>query len=477
MSIRINFFKFGALLLASQLLFLQCSPESTARLNNVKSNENRITTNAENISPLSVAPAFDKVDVPFSKHTVKVQEGKKIFIEQTGTIIEIPAFAFVDAHGKAIEGEVEIQFREFHDAAEIIASGIPMHNPETGEYMETAGMFEINGSQNGEAVFVNAEKNIHVQLASYNEGDEFDFFRLDPNGRWDKKEDNVPAKINIVKKDALAKLTNQKPQCPVAPAKFGKTSQFVFDMEVNYSEFPELNMFKDVLWVYAGAASSAENPENSDWIFKTDWTNIALEQGDKEMTYNIVLKNSQKTFKTSVQPVLKGMDYEAAKAVFEQRKKEYDRTLAAVKDRANTLQRQADLTRSYAIDGFGIYNWDIWKDPARMQLQVQLDLGEEYKHLTETNNCSVFLVSDRRKAVVRYNNKYDLDRFSFVRNDKNVLVAVLPDNKVAIYSAKDFLQLQTSSLNNGDRVTLQLKTLDARINSVEDIKAVIDAAS
>ncbi|NJN77433.1 MAG: hypothetical protein HC803_03155 [Saprospiraceae bacterium] len=66
-----------------------------------------------------------------------------------------------------MKGKVDISYREFHDAAAIIASGIPMTNSEGDKYMETAGMFEINGSQNGQEVGIADDKEIEVKMGSF----------------------------------------------------------------------------------------------------------------------------------------------------------------------------------------------------------------------------------------------------------------------------------------------------------------------
>src|SRR6478736_1263421 len=44
----------------------------------------------------------------------------------SGSFIDIPANAFVDGKGNPVTGKVKLSFKEYHDAADIILSGIPL---------------------------------------------------------------------------------------------------------------------------------------------------------------------------------------------------------------------------------------------------------------------------------------------------------------------------------------------------------------
>ena len=106
---------------------------------------------------------------------------------------------------------------------------------EEGRHMQTAGMFEMTGSQNGQEIFVRDDKNIQVNMASYEKGDDYDFFRLDQKKcNWNKKGTAKP-KINKEKINGLAELKKNKVVPPVRPSKRGETDNFVFALDVNGS--------------------------------------------------------------------------------------------------------------------------------------------------------------------------------------------------------------------------------------------------
>ena len=237
--------------------------------NSVNEKLNTTQQNPE-IPLLAVKPPIPGLDIPFKTYSISTSKGYTIETPK-GTTVDIPANAFVDKNGKTITGDVDIKFREFHDASEIIASGIPMHNPQTGEFMETAGMFEIKGEYEGEEIFIKGDKEIQVNLASYNEGDNFNFYKLGPKDcRWEEK-GTAKATVNLNKKVRLLELENKMAQKPIGPRKHKNIKNYVFDLQVNYDMYPELKPFKGIVWEYAG---KGEDPEKNNWIFSSNWDEI-----------------------------------------------------------------------------------------------------------------------------------------------------------------------------------------------------------
>jgi len=423
------------------------------------------------LKKLDIAPAFKNIDVAYQKFGVNPAKAEKITLKKTGTVIEIPADAFVDENGNPVKEKVDISFREFHDAAEIIASGIPMQNPETGEYMETAGMFEIKGHCKGKEIFIAPTKKITVNLASYNEGDRFDFFKLDKNGRWETKQKGGQATINLKRVEELKKADEKETQKPIEPKSLERNNNFVFDFNVNYKAFPELSAFKGIIWQYAGKAKDPGNPELNPEIFETDWQNIEIKKAKDK--YVLVLKFGRKKVEIEVLPVLKGTDYKIAKIDFEKNMREYEQIKKEIEMQRKMYDQQAELLRSYSLSGFGIYNWDFWKGDADKNFEVKIDFEPEFDYAENSNTVTYFLVNNRRKAVVRYgtDNKGIISNFAFPSSDKNTLIAILPGNKVAVFEKKDFDQLLDKK--NGNLVTIKMKTEKKEITSVDDISKII----
>ncbi len=114
-----------------------------------------------------IKPPIKDIQLPISQITVEASQGDTLNFG-SGSQIIIPSRAFVDQNGQEISGEVDIQFREMHDFVDFFISGIPMHYDSNGVryQLESAGMIEILGFQNGQKVELAQNKNIQVELVS-----------------------------------------------------------------------------------------------------------------------------------------------------------------------------------------------------------------------------------------------------------------------------------------------------------------------
>ena len=459
--------KLTYLLALCVLIAMQSCDSKSSDATNVTTDEVVETTEKS----LGVVPPLEGVDVQFATYKVLAEQGKTIETA-TGTTIIIPKGAFKDANGNPVTGEVEVMYREFHDASAIIASGIPMTNSEGDEYMETAGMFEINGEQNGAAIAVADDKQIEVKMGSFVAGENFDFFHFDKKAcNWETKGTAKPEK-NIKKQVKLNNLT-KVPQKPTKPQKFNEDA-FVFDLNVDYSSFPELRAYHGVVWQYNGN-DAAKNPETNSWVFKENWKDIELKSVDtKKGKYKLVLSNSEKSFTTDVVPALKGMDFDKAMKLFADKNANYEKMKTTRIEEEERIAQEADLVRTFRVSNFGIFNWDVWKAPNRKRCLASFDFGQETDKYI--NKISVFLVTGSQRSVVRYYPN-TFDKFSFDPNDDNLLIAVLPGNKVAYFKAEDFKNIDLTMLEENKTYTFRMKIEADAVASVGDLASIIERLS
>jgi hypothetical protein len=183
-----------------------------------------------------------------------------------------------------------------------------------------------------------------------------------------------------------------------------------------------------------------------------------------------MLKNKDKSFEMRVQPVLKGKDYEKAMGDFQKKMQDFDKVKEAMAQKIEMLENQAELQRSYAVSGFGIYNWDFWKDNSQTNLQVEVDFDSEFDYAEKLSSLTFFLVNNNRKAVVKYTLEDLSKRFAYPKEEDNMLVAVLPGNKVACFSKEDFKALKSK---RGEKAVFRMKTSNIKINSIDDISKVL----
>lgn len=134
--------------------------------------------------PLVKAPVAG-LDVQKNVYETSAESGGMIEYP-SGTKINIPANAFVDAAGNPVTGNVTIDYREFRDHVDILLSGIPMKYDSAGQSgdFKSAGMFEINASVNGEEVFLAPGKTINMDFAVVDTASTYNFYELDEKKGW-----------------------------------------------------------------------------------------------------------------------------------------------------------------------------------------------------------------------------------------------------------------------------------------------------
>lgn len=220
---------------------------------------------------------------------LEAQKTKKIRMP-SGTKIEIPENAFVDANGEIVTGQVDFYYEEYNSGLDIMLSGIPMDFK--GQYFESAAMFDMRAAQNGEAVFPNPEAPIEVFFPTTPEGENFSFYNYDEEkGEWKDEgvEELLEAEMSLkdMWADALAgsegwtdsndyldgmgvivnpvlvpgglTVTTLKPKSSYYKGnKRGLQFRFDFNRKANSAEklsFSEWKKFNNSYWIFAGDQS------------------------------------------------------------------------------------------------------------------------------------------------------------------------------------------------------------------------------
>lgn len=107
----------------------------------------------------------------------------------SGSMIDIPPFAFMDAYGRPIGGQVEVVFQEMNDPFDVFLSGINMKSDECdpNSEMESTGMFSIQASHRGRPVEVRKDRPLQVELVSNSMDPDFDLMFLEPaSASWSR---------------------------------------------------------------------------------------------------------------------------------------------------------------------------------------------------------------------------------------------------------------------------------------------------
>jgi hypothetical protein len=132
--------------------------------------------------------AFQK---PFEKSILNATTGGTIITKDSKSSIHFDRTSLVDQDGKIVEGNVEIRYREYRNAAEMAFSGIPMMYEENGnEYrFNSAGMIEVRAYQNEQPLNVKPGADFTIDYNVTQQVDSCFFFALDDEKqKWEKNE-------------------------------------------------------------------------------------------------------------------------------------------------------------------------------------------------------------------------------------------------------------------------------------------------
>jgi len=477
----------------------------------------------EEVKPC-INPPLEGVNIPYTIYKVNAERGGT-FDFKTGSKIVIPKNAFVDENGKLLKGEVELRYREFHDAVDFFVSGIPMTYDSAGvKYQfESAGMMEMLAYQNGKMVNMDKEKSIHVELASTYKGTEYNLYKLDTvKNNWSclgkdrvvakttkakeafdhnseiNKIENSPgyktieAQKTVVQKEKdmqIASLPKAIPE-PKKPEQ-AKKDKYTFNIEVNANEYPELAVYKGVLFEVGN-----ENKNFTKAMYDITWDEAIIKEGtQKGENYLLTLKKASKKYDLIVYPVFEGKNYEKAMNDFQDKftkynvvlekhkadekriEEEYQAKLLVMKkqqedlelkwkqeqeDQFKQMSTQEKVMRMFTVSSFGVYNCD---NPAAYPKGVLCSANLTNDKKVKLMCYDVYLV-DRAKNGLFSFTKNPITKFSFNPQSTNLLWTV--ENGVLYWLSP----AQFKNINSSDGMCdLKMMKVDQKFKNPDEIKA------
>jgi len=433
----------------------------------------------ENSGKLSVQAPFEHTRIAPQEFTIEDPTQPASFELPGGTTIEVPAMAFSTPDGSPVSGPVTLSYREFHEASEIIASGIPMRvkNEDGSEgWMQTAGMFEISAENKGRPVHLAEGKSVEIGFVSAVEG-AYDFWSFDEEvGNWLKRgEGRVPEPLQeevaseAERQKQLEQIRRNKPQNPEVPE-----SEILGFTDLDVSHIPELEGSSTVMLTYAGKDPSM-SPANNSWVHDAQWLRKKIEPTGQKGIYRLTLLG-EKRYSIPVKAALQGDALEQAKARYAKELKQYKAQLAALKNQQAIRDQQDAFRRRVAVSSMGIHNYDILlKMEEAVPLLADFDFGEVPEAVK--NNITVYLITGEGRAVVGLP-YHDWNRFRFVPELDNKIIAVLPGDQVAVFSQSDFNEQEPAMLKaKGQSYNFDMSVEKRKINTLEDLQEVIQGAS
>lgn len=434
-------------------------------------------------------------------------------VYNTGSIVKIPASAFVDENGAEITGQVQINYREFHDPIDILFSGIPMDydSANTHYELESAGMFEVTASQNGKPIYLKNEKKITVDLISHtNNANDYNIYYLDTTKKeWNYISENTSTNNTCFpvfeannKTKNLKNSTNtstqslsEEPFKPMLPKK-ENLNNYNFIIDYKKEEFPELSAYKGIKF-----EPVEDKKKFHTSLAQKTWDDVMIKRENDNEHYTITFLSEKESHSIKVRPVVDDKNYSSALIDFEKKQKVYEAFLAeknkkalAQKDslyRINTIYQsiaqQSNLNerldnfinnsftntsrdllvyRTFSISKLGIWNSD--------KPQHFLGAGEKSSHIAQ------FFSSDNKPLKIKsvsiikrnINSIVTLSSASFKHfpfsNTIDIIVGIDYNNEVFYLKDDDLKNMDASS----ETIEFKMKKTDG-ISKPEDLKALL----
>ncbi len=466
------------------------------------------------VSPQAfIDPPLIEANVQLVNYSVDATEGGVITTDR-GSVITIPSGAFVDKNGNTVNGNVTIDYREMHDPVEIALSGIPMHydSANTHYTFESAGMIDIRGYQNGEPIFIRDGEALNIDLASFDNGEDFNLYYLDTVAKkWEYVQTSpVKQRDDLLKGDTvemveadlqkfrfLSKMDNEMKKVERSkPAKPRKSTEgnFRITLEVEPDEFPEIAIYKG-LEFEVGPENKKFNPN----MLKITWDHIEIRKGVGD-SYVLDIRKLNRKHSLIVYPVVSDEDYDASMKLYESKLSEYSivkkRVLAEqeekkakfiaakarydeemqllIADRQARMEQMLQVSRAtfavqrgFAIPNFGTWNCDRPMRPPVGRWIIASFTDQQGKKLKMKQ---VFLMEKGRNAVYMTRSR-NFGNLRFNPKRKNLLWGITPEGKVAAFRSEDFLNMPES---NGVEYTLKMHVSSEKITSTKQAKSFLN---
>ena len=177
--------------------------------------------------------------------------------------------------------------------------------------------------------------------------------------------------------------------------------------------------------------------------------------------YQLILGNEGKSFVTYIY-------------LSEQQLRQINRYLkfrtSRIDEEEDRRNQELQVRRSFRMSEFGIYNWDkLINNIGFSTIAAEFDFDTPLEY----NDVRVFHITEIEGKVVIEYGKSGSNNFSFDKNSPNKLLAVLPGQKVALFSEDDFRQLDYQVIRNTGRHTFQMKVQPDSIQNLSQLTSLL----
>lgn len=246
-------------------------------------------------SPMpDLAPAFERATVADATQGGLLQY-------PSGSVVKVPAAAFVDKEGQAVTGAVDIDYRELNTAVDLFLAGVPQERYEQ-KNIQSAGMIEIRGTQAGEPVYMHQDKSLEVSFRGEATNEiaaaDLKIYAFDvAENDWEYQAVDGVKVIEEITYNTTQESQEEERQkvkeawavkMPVAPRKPQSVPNNMqpFDFDLDKEQFPNLAHLGNEVEFLVKKSAVADDP------FSREWNDMKVKNLGNDKLEVILIRNS-----------------------------------------------------------------------------------------------------------------------------------------------------------------------------------------
>lgn len=385
-----------------------------------------------------IKPPVPANDITYEQYSFNADSG--VVIERsTGTLIKIPASAFINSKGEVVKGNVSLSVREFHTSEDLFRSGIPMSIDSSRQgFLASAGMIELRATANGDKLELAENKNAEVSLASFKNAEGYRLYHLKDDKNWNVIDTfaNVKNERKSIKLNALNQQLSED-----------TTDEMIVDLVSDLEATPELVPFKGLQW----KVKVKDITEKFQEAMRVHWNDIKISRRGSRYKFDLKLVMSNygekekvfQKFSFFATPVKNGN--RLSNKDFDEINRLNDSVKVRIKEEIQRVEKEADLLNSFKINQMGIWNVDkLMNIDDANQYKVGFDFESEFN--LDYSKILLYVLYLDENSVVPFNRKA-WDKIPLKSGSRVMMKAVLPNGKTAVVDEKDINQ----QLNNSTK--------------------------
>jgi hypothetical protein len=397
---------------------------------------------------MGVRPLGIALDVPFKEYVIHTDSLSEVKTE-TGTVLTFQPQSLVYKDGTLAHGKVVVRVREFHDAVDIMRSGIPMRiRSDRDKFLRSAGMLEVRVLQGTDELELQKGRAISTELAAYRSSKDYQLFFLKENNSWETR-DTFATRINKSKVSFFENLSKRikKSKQPI------QFEDIIFQLYGDESQVPEISAWKGQNWKIDKINVTQEVLES----MRINWDSVRVVKVDEHnLDYRLIFwKTMQQPgskpdlthqFSVPVKPTKENVSDLELLADINSRFRKLDTISKEVADEVSRVKREADLVSAFKITQLGI--WNIDKVTSLSDFTYINVLFDFQKTLKDFHKVRLFCLLKEDNSVIEIFD-WQRDKIYLSNTRPMEIIAILPGEEVAVVK---YPQIKLSLRNNPSSV-------------------------